>query len=335
MFMIHTILLYVSALFPILLFILLMVWLDSFTLIKKSYLILSFIWGSVCTLFAILANKLVDDSITSMLMFAPIVEEILKGCGTLWFVRSKRSAFFIDALLYGAAIGGGFAFCENIFYVSLIPDMNIGTALMRGLSTAIMHSGAVACTAAILNWVNIHKKNLFLFFPLALVPAIVLHTFNNSLLLPSYYILPLMFFGVTGLMLALILYNEKGINKWLNYEMDSEVNQLTYMIKGDFSHSKTGEYMLSIKNNFAPEVFFDMFCYVQIYWELSLIAKRNLMLQNEGIDIPKDVTVKEKIVEFWNLRKRIGKTGEIALSPVVQIDRKFYWKLNSLEQQSQ
>lgn len=330
--MTHTVLLFLSTLVPIFLFLLILIWMDSFTLIKKSYLLLVFTWGIACALMIYLTYPIIEKFFPVGFFFAPIVEELMKGLAALWMIKTKRSAFFIDALIYGAAIGAGFSAFENIVYVVHDPEMTVGTALIRGIITAIMHCGAVASTSAILSWFLLRKKQVIRFYPVALLPAIALHILNNSLVLSPYFMLPLMLFGVTGLMIVLILYNERGINRWMNLEIDSEINQLVEMKKGNFTHSKAGEYMLSIQQKFNKEVFFDMYCYVHLYWELSLMAKRNLILQDMEMEIPKDDEIDEKIDEFWILRKRIGKTGEMALAPIIQIDRKFYWKLELLKQ---
>ena len=57
--------------------------------------------------------------------------------------------FFIDSVICGAAVGGGFSILENIFYLLLGDGITgIGTVLFRGLEVALIHMGCSAIVAA-------------------------------------------------------------------------------------------------------------------------------------------------------------------------------------------
>lgn len=112
--------------------------------------------------------------------------------------------------------------------------------------------------------------------------------------------------------------------------MEVEVTMLTALKQGHFSASKTGQYMLSIKEQFAPECYFDMFCYVRLYYELSLASKTNMMRAEAGFPVIKNKDDADKVNEFYILRKRIGKTAVIALSPIIKSDQLASWKINSM-----
>jgi RsiW-degrading membrane proteinase PrsW (M82 family) len=329
--MMHSFLLYLVSLLPVVVFILVLLWLDSFSLVKRSCLCGAFLWGCIVAFLAGYVNRWMSGVIPIELFVAPIGEEFLKGLGVLFLIKTRRAAFFIDAVLYGATIGAGFAFIENIGYVYWIPDMTFGTAVMRGFGTAVMHCGAVGGTAAILHWFSMRTRHTLRYYLPMLIPAMMLHSFYNSFLLPPALALLWVLPGVTIWIAALIQFNENSIGKWLDMEINAEVRLLAAMQKGEFTQSRAGAYLLSVRRHFSPEIFLDAYCYVKIYLELSLLSKRNLMLAEVGVEVPATDDVSRKVLEFDALRKRIGKTGELALAPLVKKDRLFKWKLSKFQ----
>jgi RsiW-degrading membrane proteinase PrsW (M82 family) len=78
---------------------------------------------------------------------APFIEEATKGAGL--GLQRKRILELEDGLVYGAAIGLGFAATENLFYgLSAWFDEGSGvavqTVVIRALSSTILHAGASA-----------------------------------------------------------------------------------------------------------------------------------------------------------------------------------------------
>src|SRR5574344_2744701 len=145
--------LYLIALLPPILFILVLLWLDSFSLVKKGVLLSSFGFGIISvpiSFFIIKGFAIIAPN--AGIIGDPIIEEIIKGTWILVLLKHRRCAFFIDAAIYGAAIGAGFSFMENIVYIYYNPDMLLGTMLIRGFGTAIMHCGCVISTATLLSW---------------------------------------------------------------------------------------------------------------------------------------------------------------------------------------
>lgn len=323
-------LLYVISLLPPLLLLLALVWLDSFSLVNKWTLLSALGWGVIAAFIAILLSASMELFIISDTFAVPLVEELIKGLGALLVVRFRRSAFFIDSAIYGATIGMGFAILENYLYVHQLPDMLIGTAIVRGFGTAIMHCGTVASTTVLLNWFSSKRGWSLRAFPITLLPAILLHSFYNSLIVPPFTALVMILFGTTSWLICLFIYNERSISHWLDLELASEVELLSSMKAGEFSKSRAGIYMLTLRERFESECFFNMFCYVRLYLELSLASKRNLMLVEAGFAPIKDQGQKDKLQEFIALRKMIGSIGILALSPIVKNNLINQWKLRSL-----
>jgi len=53
----------------------------------------------------------------------------------------------VDAAIFGFAVGTGFALVENLDYLALQPGSALGTWVVRGFGTALMHGGAAASFA--------------------------------------------------------------------------------------------------------------------------------------------------------------------------------------------
>jgi len=326
----------IVSLIPVFLFLLLLIYLDSFKLIKIPVVVICVVWGVVSAIIAYFLNTEIIE-LTSLNLqdyskyFAPIVEEILKMLIVIIIVRMNKIGFMIDGAIYGFAIGAGFAFLENIFYINTNEVNNLMVWVVRGFGTAIMHGGATAIVVIFaMSLINQNKYKFYFFIP-GLVFAIILHTlFNQFLLTPIVSTLIVLI--VVPLSIILIFQkNEKSLQNWLEVEFDSEVKLLSMIKKGKFAKTKTGEFLLSIKNRFEKEVVFDMYCYISLYLELSIRAKSNLMLKENGLPIKKDEGLKNKMKELKALQLNIGKTGLLAISPVLRMSKKDIWKLSLLE----
>jgi hypothetical protein len=101
--------------------------------------------------------------------------------------------------------------------------------------------------------------------------------------------------------------------------------------KGEMSSTKTGVYLLSVKERFTPETIVDMYCYIGLYLELSIKAKRNIMLKENDFPIIVEDDLVPKLKELGLLRKQIGTIGELTLAPLIRMNYRNLWKLNQLK----
>lgn len=321
---------YFFSLFPILLFLIILILLDSFSLVKWYRLFYTILWGVFCCALCFFVYRWVNPSEEADIYFAPILEELFKGMMLLFLFAKRKTVFLIDSIIYGAAIGSGFALFENVFYSYLNPDMELSVAIFRGLSTAIMHAGVTALLAVMLHLLVSKEKNLYSFFVPAILPSIIIHILYNLLLLPPFYLLLASLFGPMLIIAVLVYIDEKNIGKWMESSVNNEVALLASIKKGQFLSTKAGKYLASIKEQFEPELAFDMYCYISLFLELSLSAKSNMMLREAGLPERKDPETDSKIKELYILKSRIGKTGELALSPIVRLEKVEKWMIDSL-----
>lgn len=324
--------LYVLSIVPIVIYLIIIKIMDGFSLAKPRFIALCLIYGMLgCGVAYLLSH--------SVYFFAPLVEEVLKGLLILYLVMRKRIAFFIDALIYGAAVGGGFALIENIIYITHNGTMYAGTAMFRGFDDALMHIGCTALVSVLLiifsREVGENRgKNPGFFYVLAFIPSILLHYVHNLFLLTP----PIQLAAIITLFVALFIFicefDEKLIYRWLDVSIENDISLLSEIKQGRFADTNAGKYMLTLKSNFKPEVFFDMYCYVSLYLELLIAAKSNLILRDVGMVPPYDDAVRqsnqEKIAELKSLQSQIGPTAILALRPIVQIKNIDKWALDLL-----
>lgn len=126
----------------------------------KGLVAFALAWGAVASVALALMVDLVVGVLLprmpealSAVVQAPIVEEIAKGAGVLLLVVAARRAFDgpVDGVVYGALIGAGFAFTENILYFadSLITggvESAAYTFFLRGVLSPFAHVMFTAVT---------------------------------------------------------------------------------------------------------------------------------------------------------------------------------------------
>ena len=64
----------------------------------------------------------------------------------------------------------------------------------------------------------------------------------------------------------------------------------------------------------------DLLCYLRLHTELALRAKGMLMMRENGFDVPVDEATRAKFAEMRYLRRSIGRTGLMALQPMLPPD---------------
>ena len=323
------------ALFPVVLYIFVVYTLDNFSLVGIRDLMLlvgaGLLAAAACFGLFRLTDPFVSERVSDYLY--PILEEAVKALPLWWLARRKKIAFFIDSVICGAAVGGGFSILENVLYL-LMGNLGMGTALFRGLEVALIHMGCSAIVAvALMFTVRLLERrharlpvkksditmSLFLFFV-----AAILHILHNYLHPDPLLQFVVVFGSLGGLLVWVYQYDGDMIHRWLDRGLDKQVALMMDIQQGHLGETKTGQFLLSIKENFPPEVFFDIICYVQLYIELAVAAKSRFMTREAGLDEPLDEAARsryrEQYAEFKDLEKALGKSARMTVAPVV----KFY-----------
>lgn len=94
--------------------------------------------------------------------------------------------------------------------------------------------------------------------------------------------------------------------------------------------SRVGAYLWSLKKTFAPEIIVDLICYLRLYLELSIKAKGLLLMREAGFNPPRDAELTRAFAELTYLKKSLGRTGLLAISPVLSTRSQELWQLQLL-----
>ncbi len=328
---------FLVSLIPVFLYLIMLLYLDSMKLVRKKLLMMCLGWGIISAGLCYFINTYligifhIEFESYSML-FAPVVEEILKFSFLWVLIRRSKIGFMIDGAIYGFSIGAAFSFVENLYYLFAYSsdENNLMVWIIRGFGTAIMHGGATGIMGILCMSALNRKSNLTVSTLYGALAAIFIHGIYNRFLVSPLLSTLLMVIITPAAIIFIFNLNEKSIRNWLELEFDSEVNMLRMIKKGKFSDTKTGGYLISIKEHFQPEIVVDIYCYLTLYLELSMKAKSVLMMNEVGLSIPKDPALTDQLNELEALKKNIGRGGCMAISPVLKMSRKDLWKLSIL-----
>lgn len=328
--------LYILTAVPLALFIVYLLVMDSFKLTKWPTLAFSVVAGLLMFIVSWLICRI--PAIGGNRLFVSIVEELCKGAILYLLIARRRVGLLGDATIYGSAIGAGFGLMSNIFHLHhLLAEggLNVWHTIFLGFEAAVMHIGCTSLLAMALMMVHQGKfgdsrRAKVLGSVISFAITILVHYIHalepiNPLiltaLLVAYYVVSKR---------SLFKKNSKFVHEWLDEGINNEINLLGALKRGEFSTTRAGEYLLTLKERFEPETFFDMYCYVENYLELSIAARSNLILKEAGMDPVHDPSNSARIREMAALRKRIGPTAEIALRPIVDRNQVNDWAMKSL-----
>ncbi len=325
----------ISALLPVILFLILLLVLDSFKLVRKSLLMWAIISGVVCAGSAYLLNTelmvLLNLDLKKLYTFtSPLIEETLKMIPVLIFLRKHRIGFLIDGAIYGFAIGTGFALVENIYFLFQLPDTSIWLWIARGFGTAVMHGGTTSILAMIFTLTIERKKFTGMYYFAGWILAVGIHICFNLFLMPPLQEAILIITVISVVEICVFKASELSLRNWLEMEFDSEMKLINMIHRGNFASTKPGVYLMSLKKHFSSVVIFDMLAYISLYLELSIRAKAQLMLHETGLPPNKDPEIAGKLQELQTLENNIGRTGKFAISPILRMSRKDLWKWSLL-----
>jgi RsiW-degrading membrane proteinase PrsW (M82 family) len=326
------------SLIPVFLFLILLLYFDSLKLVSKTLLLVFLAWGFTSAGIGFFSNTFLigqlDLSFNTYSGFiSPVVEEVLK-CSMLWLlIKRNKVGFMIDGAIYGFAVGATFSFAENLFYLSQFAgaDSNLMIWVTRGFGTAIMHGGTTAIFGILCMSAINRQLSLAAGTTAGLATAILIHAVFNQFLVSPLVSAAIIVLLVPVVIIFIFNSSEKSIRKWLELEFDSEVSILRMIRKGQFSTTKTGGFLVSLKAHFPAETVLDMYCFISLYLELSIKAKSLIILKENDMVVPADPDLPNKIRELKSLLKSIGRGGYLAIAPVLRVSRKDLWKLYLLE----
>jgi protease PrsW len=231
------------------------------------YIVPVFVWGfAVATTVSMVFNTLFQVTLSSVttvraanfftaVAVAPVVEESSKGLALLiiffvaYFARRRRGlvefAGVMDGIVYGSAVGFGFALAEDILY-----GMQYGaeTFLVRRIFGGFAHAAFTSLTGIGIGLIPfVHHRSLKFFPPLlGLLGAILLHaTFNFTATLfgPLAYVI--LFFVVLIYLLIIgvwLAFERRTIRGELRDEIGTTITSEEYTMLPTYFR-RTGYYL--------------------------------------------------------------------------------------------
>ena len=325
------------ALLPVLLFLAGLVQLDGYRLVRMRMMFMLLATGALAAGVSYLVNNVAfahfhGSFVTFSRYLSPWIEESLKAVLLVFLIRTRRVGLPVDAGIAGFAIGTGFALVENLYYLAARPHTVLAVQVIRGFGTAIMHGGTAAILAMISNTLYERRPRggLHLLVP-GLVAAVALHTGYNYLL-----VRPALATLATLLVLPFVIYlvfdhSERILRDWIEADLDTDVKRLEAINTGRFLDSPSGRYLQALRERFQGEQLVDMLCYLRVHAELAVRAKGLLLLRESGMpDPPLDGETRGRLAELAQLERAVGKTGLLALRPLMMATGKEIWQLTLL-----
>jgi hypothetical protein len=303
------------GLLPVCCFLATLVYLDSYRLVPLKWVVSAIVLGCGAAVasypFSLVGLEWLDIDFSIYTRYvSPIIEEALKALIIWSLMRNNRIGFLVDAAIFGFAVGAGFAIFENMYYLTILPNMNLGTWIVRGFGTAIMHGGATAIFAVIAHTMLGQYPNHFFFTPII-----------NTVLV--FGILPLLF-------AAIFDRSDRSVSEWLGAGFDTDTELLALINSGELSASKVGIYLQSLREKFEGPIVADLLCYLRLHTELAIRAKGLLMMRESGFISKAGEETRAKLEEMKYLEKSIGATGKLAIKPFLRVSRKDLWQFYRL-----
>jgi len=323
-------------LLPVLLFLIVLVYMDSYKLVRLRTVLWVIVAGGIACVLAFTINtSLIAEFPLGFTVFsryvAPITEEGLKALVIVYLFRSNRIGFLVDSAIMGFAVGAGFAFSENLYYLYEAGNANMAVWVVRGCGTAVMH-GAVTAIFAIASQTLTERNmkiNPLLYLP-GLVAAMTLHSLFNHFPFHPIVMTGLQLAILPPVLFAIFRQSARRMHDWLELDFDADALLLEQINSSEFAQSRIGRFLSDLRQAFPGPVVVDMLCYLRLYTELAMRAKGVLMMRENGLDVPVGERTREKFEELDYLEKSIGKTGILALRPFLHMERKDLWQLNVL-----
>jgi protease PrsW len=335
---VSTLLAIVVSVLPVFLFLGALVVIDSYKLVALRAVLLAVAAGTVAGALSYAVNlwlrpALGMDLTTYARYVAPFPEELLKSAYIIYLMSRSKIGFVVDAAIFGFGIGTGFAFLENLYYLTVSPDAAIWTWFVRGFGTAVMHGGATAVVAMVAR--TLHNKvdrfKFSLMLP-GLLVAVVLHSVYNHFLFQPLIATGIIVLVFPYITIAVFQVSERNTRAWLGSGFDTDQELLKAVRSGQVAATPVGQYLTTLRRSVPPEAIVDMMCLLRLRAELGIRAKGVLMAREAGFEAAPDPALPSKFEELRYLERSIGATGMRALQPFLYTTTQDLWQLNMLDE---
>ncbi len=321
------------SLLPVIAFLVVLITLDSFKLVRFRGVVYAILLGCVMAVASLwLSTWLIGQLDASNTVYtryvAPVVEETLKALFVIYLIARRRVGFMVDASIFGFAIGTGFALVENVYYFKFFADPNPVLWVIRGFGTAVMHGMATAIMAIVTKQLcdRASCKKVHLFLPGLFVAFLIHSSYNHFFLSPVVSPIAMLVL-LPAVIMIVFRASENATREWLGVRFDTDAELLDMITTGRVTESRVGTYLQSLQSTFPGEVVADMLCMLRIHLELSIRAKGMMLMREVGFKVPRDPEIEDSFKELKFLEKSVGKTGLLAIKPILNYRDHDLWQL--------
>ncbi|MFI5253136.1 MAG: PrsW family intramembrane metalloprotease [Bacteroidota bacterium] len=322
---------------PVLLFLLVLNFSDTYKLVRFRRVGYSLLWGIIGAIVAYFINSFLFQTLQFETgqytrYISPFIEEMIKALPVYIMIRRHQIGFLLEGAIIGFCIGAGFGCVENIYYWNALPDADIFLIVIRGLGTAVMHAGATALFTLITAYgmERASRMSVMLFIP-GLVIAIAIHSLYNHFLLSPPLTTIVFLIALPAILIIALIESERSMKGWLGVRLDSELALLDLVTDGKSSDTRAAKYYNLLHERLDSGMIRDVTEYMKLHIELSLNAKGVLMIREAGITLPPDEKIIDKLKRLKELDAIIGSAGKRALAPLLRFTMRDLWQLYMLE----
>lgn len=159
--------------------------LEPIGIVRREIVLMSFVWGALAFVIAwgieiYELNTGQTDTMELALANAPILEEFLKLSFLIVIYHFTLARYSGDGLVYGFAVGSGFAIMENLDYILMASDGVLSLALGRIVSAGMFHGSLAAIIGAAVCRVIFYRRLFtYPYFVFLFLFAVLAHQWFN------------------------------------------------------------------------------------------------------------------------------------------------------------
>jgi protease PrsW len=324
------------ALLPVVLFLVSLLVMDSFALVRPVEVAGAIAAGCLSALITVwLQPGIVGFGLGGPLLervTAPVLEESLKAILIVALVSTRRIGFPVDAAIQGFAVGAGFGLVENILYLTARADASLVLWIVRGFGTAVLHGATTGVFAIVSQRLSMrHGARAVRSFLPGLAIAVAMHAGFNNKLLPPFVEMLILLAIAPVIVVYVYEWSEHATREWVTGGLDLDVELLNLVGSDAFTVTHFGQYLGQLRSRFPGPIVADMFCLLRVQLELSAQAKGRLLARVNGLEVPKDADTDAAFAEVDYLRRSIGRTGLAVLKPLNVTSDRDAWHRHVLD----
>ena len=330
------------AVTPVIIFLVLLWFMDSFRLVRPAAVAAAIGYGVVAAVavlwlhgWLIEVHNVPAGALSRYI--APLTEETAKALFVGMLIATARVGFLVDAAVLGFAVGTGVALFENFTYLRSLTDATAVVWIVRGLGTAMLQGATTAIFAMLSKtYADQRRGRAEALLALAFVPgwvaATAIHSLYNHRFLPPVAQALLLLVVLPLLVLWVYARSERATRDWVGAGLDLDVELLSLVTSDMFGATQFGRYLQELRARMPGPVVADMFCLLRLELELSVQAKAMLLARQNGLEVPVDDDLAASLEERRYLQHSIGTVGLLALKPLQVTSYRDTWHRHLLQQ---